>query len=107
PISQMIYEPKSSGLTVPLPAQKVSVYDLEPEVTYFVEGSFKPMERPQGIEGPSILVSTIVTRPDGTRVTHDSMIGPTFVQPDGSAWYQWQLKAPKKPGLYHVDLFSI
>jgi len=107
PNARITYEPKSSGLTVRLPAMEVKVHDLEPEVTFLVDGSFKPAERPQGIEGPTMLVSMIVIRDDGMRVMQSSNSGPSFVQPDGSCWYQWQLTTPKKPGLYHADIFSI
>ena len=105
--AHVTYEPKSSGLTVHLPAKEVKVYDLEPEVTFLVEGSFQPAERPQGIEGPPILISMIAIGQDDSRVQYSSRSGISFVQPDGTCWYQWQLKTPKKPGLYHMEIYNI
>ena len=99
-------EPKASDLVVRLPLDKVTVYELPPQVTYLVEGEFKPKMPFGDVAGPKIFGETNIIRDDAMRVIADSAIAPSFVQLDGNCWYQIQLKTPEKPGLYHVKVKS-
>ncbi len=104
PVGRARLEPRSSDLVVRLPLTEVKVFELPPGVTYLVEGSLTAKRRLDKVTGPLIVCGAHRIRDDATRVTFDSAIGPSFVQPDGSCWYQIQLTSPDKSGLYHVKL---
>jgi hypothetical protein len=98
---------QASKLVVQLPLAEVKAFDLPPGVTYLVEGHLRPKVRPEGVTGPRVFCETILIREDATRVTADNAVGPSFVQHDGTCWYQIQLKSPPKPGLHHVKLKTL
>lgn len=102
-----IYEPKPSALVVTLPLTKVETYEIPPHSLFRVEGVFGVKPKFAGRFGPPLLYQILRVDPDGQRVSHDSLIGPTFREPDGSYWYQFQLRSPKKPGLYHISIGTI
>jgi|GEM_PF-6281018 hypothetical protein len=108
PVGRAVLQPAASGLVVRLPLEEFEVYDLAPRTTYLVEGSFRPKLEYKGrVEGPLLFAECMLIRPDGSRLTCDSVSGPSFVQPDGSCWYQLQMLAPEKLGAYHVKLKTV
>jgi len=108
PVARAILPPVASGLVVNLPLDEVEIFDLGPRMTYLVEGSFQPKLDYKGrAECPLLFGECDFIRPDGSRVTFDSVAGPSFVQADGSCWYQLQMQAPERPGVYHVKLKTV
>jgi hypothetical protein len=54
--------------------------------------------------GPILLGELVHFRPTTERKVAGNVLGPSYVQKDGTCFYQLQLRAPPKPGVYGLRL---
>jgi hypothetical protein len=101
-----VQEPKSSGLVIKLPLEKPATYEVPASETLLIEGSLSPTAPEAGPIGPLLLAEVVHFRPTGERLIAQSRGGPSYVQKDGTCFYQFLLRAPAEPGVYGLRLLN-